>query len=80
MLLEWVFPRVRPEQAPLSPGWRLDLAYFGATSPAEPRAWHTAWEGRRVPPELVRVTLALASDGSYAWPDEVVRVWAGATP
>ena len=29
VLLEWVFPRVRPEQAPLSPGWRLDLAYFG---------------------------------------------------
>ncbi|CCD94309.1 putative transmembrane protein [Bradyrhizobium sp. ORS 375] len=29
MLLEWVFPRVRPEQGPLSPGWRLDLAYFG---------------------------------------------------
>ena len=29
VLLEWVFPRVRPEQGPLSPGWRLDLAYFG---------------------------------------------------
>ncbi len=59
---------------------RFGLAYFGTTSPAEPRAWHTEWEGRRAPPELVRVTLALASDGSYAWPDEIVRVWAGATP
>ena len=29
VLLEWIFPRVRPEQGPLSPGWRLDLAYFG---------------------------------------------------
>ena len=29
VLLEWVFPRVRPEQGPLSLGWRLDLAYFG---------------------------------------------------
>lgn len=29
VLLEWVVPRVRPEQGPLSPGWRLDLAYFG---------------------------------------------------
>lgn len=29
VLLEWVFPRVRPEQGPLSPGWKLDLAYFG---------------------------------------------------
>jgi len=29
LLLEWVFPRVRPEQGPLSPGWKLDLAYFG---------------------------------------------------
>jgi len=29
VLLEWVFSRVRPEQGPLSPGWRLDLAYFG---------------------------------------------------
>jgi len=29
ILLEWIFPRVRPEQSPLSEGWRLDLAYFG---------------------------------------------------
>ena len=29
VLVEWVFSRVRPEQGPLSPGWRLDLAYFG---------------------------------------------------
>ena len=29
VLLEWAFPRVRPEQGPLSPGWKLDLAYFG---------------------------------------------------
>ena len=27
--LEWVFPRVRPEQPPLREGWQLDLAYFG---------------------------------------------------
>ena len=29
ILLEWMFPRVRPEQPPLREGWRLDLAYFG---------------------------------------------------
>jgi sterol desaturase/sphingolipid hydroxylase (fatty acid hydroxylase superfamily) len=28
-LLEWVFPRVRPEQGVLREGWRLDLGYFG---------------------------------------------------
>jgi len=28
----------------------------------------TAGEGRRTPPELVRVALTLASDGGYAWP------------
>jgi sterol desaturase/sphingolipid hydroxylase (fatty acid hydroxylase superfamily) len=29
ILLEWMFPRVRPEQPPLREGWRLDLVYFG---------------------------------------------------
>src|SRR5580698_1336750 len=29
ILLEWIFPRVRPEQLPLREGWRLDLGYFG---------------------------------------------------
>jgi sterol desaturase/sphingolipid hydroxylase (fatty acid hydroxylase superfamily) len=29
VFLEWIFPRVRPEQPPLREGWRLDLAYFG---------------------------------------------------
>jgi sterol desaturase/sphingolipid hydroxylase (fatty acid hydroxylase superfamily) len=29
VLLEWVFPQVRPDQPPLREGWRLDLAYFG---------------------------------------------------
>ena len=29
IVLEWIFPRVRPEQPPLREGWRLDLAYFG---------------------------------------------------
>ncbi|HLY53915.1 MAG TPA: sterol desaturase family protein [Stellaceae bacterium] len=28
-IIEWFFPRVRPEQPPLREGWRLDLAYFG---------------------------------------------------
>jgi sterol desaturase/sphingolipid hydroxylase (fatty acid hydroxylase superfamily) len=27
--LEWIFPKVRPEQPPLREGWKLDLAYFG---------------------------------------------------
>jgi sterol desaturase/sphingolipid hydroxylase (fatty acid hydroxylase superfamily) len=29
VLLEWVFPQVRPEQPPLRGGWQLDLGYFG---------------------------------------------------
>lgn len=29
LFLEWVFPRVRPEQPPLRDGWKLDLGYFG---------------------------------------------------
>jgi sterol desaturase/sphingolipid hydroxylase (fatty acid hydroxylase superfamily) len=29
ILLEWVFPQVRPEQPPLRDGWQLDLGYFG---------------------------------------------------
>lgn len=29
VFLEWIFPKVRPEQPPLREGWRLDLAYFG---------------------------------------------------
>jgi len=29
VLLEWVFPQVRPEQPPLRDGWKLDLGYFG---------------------------------------------------
>jgi general secretion pathway protein J len=56
------------------------LAYFGAPVPSETRAWHARWEGYRAPPELVRVSLALASDGAYRWPDAVVRLWAGAAP
>src|ERR1700733_3738455 len=29
IVLESIFPRVRPEQSALREGWRLDLAYFG---------------------------------------------------
>jgi sterol desaturase/sphingolipid hydroxylase (fatty acid hydroxylase superfamily) len=29
VFLEWVFPKVRPEQPPLRTGWKLDLGYFG---------------------------------------------------
>lgn len=56
----------------------FSLSYFGPTVPGEPPTWHPQWEGRRTPPELVRVQLALASDGAYAWPDQVIRVWTAA--
>jgi general secretion pathway protein J len=58
------------------------LAYFGAPTATEPPAWRDHWEGFRSPPELVRISLTLASDGGYAWPDAVVRIWttAGAMP
>lgn len=54
------------------------LAYFGPAAPGEPAAWHDRWEARRTPPELVRVALALAGDGAYQWPDQVIRVWTAA--
>ncbi len=55
------------------------LAYFGAPTPAESPAWRDHWEGYRAPPELVRIALTLTSDGAYAWPDEVVRIWTAGT-
>jgi hypothetical protein len=67
------------ERAVLARGvttFRLD--YFGAVAPGETPRWRDSWEDRRVPPELVRISLALASDGGYAWPDQVVRVWTAA--
>jgi general secretion pathway protein J len=59
---------------------RFSLAYFGAATPSEPREWHPSWEGFRTPPELIRIALALASDGAYAWPDEVVHIWTAGIP
>jgi prepilin-type N-terminal cleavage/methylation domain-containing protein len=57
---------------------RFSLAYFGAVAPSAPRDWHESWEGFRTPPELIRIALALTSDGAYAWPDEIVRIWTAA--
>jgi general secretion pathway protein J len=60
---------------------KFHLAYFGAPVPSEPPAWHDRWEDFRTPPGLVRIALALTSDRGYAWPDEIVRLWAAsATP
>ena len=53
----------------------FSLAYFGAATPSTPPTWRENWEGFRTPPELIRIALALASDGTYAWPDEIVRIW-----
>jgi prepilin-type N-terminal cleavage/methylation domain-containing protein len=64
------------ERAVLARGvTRFHLDYFGAVAPGESPAWRDSWDGLRVPPELVRVSLALASDGAYAWPDQVIRIW-----
>lgn len=57
---------------------RFSLAYFGAVTPSAPHDWHESWEGFRTPPELIRIALALTSDGTYAWPDEIVRIWTAA--
>lgn len=59
---------------------RFSLAYFGAAAPTAPRDWHDSWEGFRTPPELIRIALALTSDGPYTWPDEVVRIWTAGIP
>jgi prepilin-type N-terminal cleavage/methylation domain-containing protein len=60
---------------------RFSVAYFGGATPSGPHDWHDDWEGFRAPPELIRIALALTSDGSYGWPDEVVHIWtAGVQP
>lgn len=56
------------------------LTYYGAPATGAPRDWHESWAGLRAPPELIRIALALGSDGAYPWPDEVVRVWTAGIP
>jgi general secretion pathway protein J len=53
------------------------LAYFGAPTATDERAWRDRWERSRRAPEAVSVGLALDSDGDRAWPEDVVRIWSG---
>jgi prepilin-type N-terminal cleavage/methylation domain-containing protein len=56
---------------------RLQLAYFGRNDADGGMAWQDRWEGRRLLPQLVRMRLTLRGEPANAWPDLVVRVWAG---
>jgi general secretion pathway protein J len=47
---------------------RLDLAYWGASSPDQPPGWQAQWEGSAAP-ELIRIRLALARDDRRRFPD-----------
>ena len=47
---------------------RLDLAYWGASSPDQSPGWQAQWEGLPAP-ELIRVRLALAGDDRRRFPD-----------
>ena len=47
---------------------RLEFAYWGSTSPDQPAAWQTQWDGP-APPELVRIRLVFAKGDRRRWPD-----------
>lgn len=46
----------------------LDIAFWGAATPAQPAAWQTRWDGP-APPELVRVRLGFGKNDQRRWPD-----------
>lgn len=64
-------------------GWRLftlvrnvaaiRIAYFGENLRGAGRTWHSRWEGRPQPPELVRVAITFRGGDSRVWPDLIVR-------
>jgi len=50
---------------------RLDLAYWGSTSPDRPAGWQTVWDGPGIP-ELIRVRLRFDPADRRRWPDLIV--------
>lgn len=50
---------------------RLDIAYFGAPDPRNPKAWQDGWHDAIVMPLLVRIR-ARFRDGRTRWPELVI--------
>jgi general secretion pathway protein J len=51
---------------------RFDIAYFGATSPAEKPTWHREWTGIAYMPQLVRIILE--TDDGRQQPPVILRL------
>jgi general secretion pathway protein J len=47
---------------------RLEIAYWGSTTPDQPAAWQTRWDGPAAP-ELVRIRLVFGKGDDRRWPD-----------
>jgi general secretion pathway protein J len=50
---------------------RLELAYWGSTSPDQPAAWLDAWQGPQLP-DLIRVQVGFVAGDRRDWPDLIV--------
>jgi general secretion pathway protein J len=55
---------------------RLQLAYWGRSSPDEPEAWQAQWDGPGLP-QLIRLRLSFPSGDTRRWPDLIVapQLW-----
>jgi general secretion pathway protein J len=64
-------PPPKPVETRLLDGIRrLDLAYWGSSSPDQQAGWQTEWQGPQLP-DLIRLRLAFASGDPRHWPDLV---------
>jgi general secretion pathway protein J len=50
---------------------RLAIAYWGATTPDQPAAWQSQWDGATAP-ALIRIHIAFAKGDRRRWPDLIV--------
>lgn len=65
-------PAPRPTETELIAGVsRVEFSYWGSTSPDQPAAWQTRWDGPAAP-ELIRIRLAFAKGDRRRWPDLIV--------
>jgi general secretion pathway protein J len=47
---------------------RLEIAFWGATAPAQPATWQSRWDGPAAP-GLIRIRLVFAKGDRRHWPD-----------
>jgi general secretion pathway protein J len=65
-------PPPKPTETKLVGGVkRLDLAYWGSTSPDQPATWQGRWQGPQLP-DLIRVRLVFAAGDRRHWPALIV--------